>query len=131
MLAHFYLVIFFLLLALLPICLVATIAGSSMSRVLWLASLIWLIAVASSAFYANRRCSSERMRYRDGLLWITTSMMTGWLYLSFATVLPVLLFAFPASVFLAIRGGMGRQPEYSQREWHRLVTYFYQHRMKQ
>jgi hypothetical protein len=131
MIVHFYLGMFFVLLALLPICLVATIAKLSRSPAFWIASLLWPLAIAASALFANHLCSSERMRYRDGLLWVTNSMMTGWLYMSFATVLPGLLFAFPASVYLALRGQFGNHPGYSQREWHRLVSYFYRHRMKQ
>jgi hypothetical protein len=62
---------------------------------------------------------------------VTASMMTGWVYMSFATVLPGLLFAFWASVFFSLRGDLSRDAGYSQTEWHRLVSYFYRHRMKQ
>jgi hypothetical protein len=128
---YFYLVVFFLLLALLPICLTATIENLAKLPAYWFASLVWPIALVGFAVYADRRCSSDRMRFRDGLLWVTASMMTGWVYMSFATVFPVLLFAFWASVFFALSGDMRGKPGYSQTEWHRLVSHLYRHRMRQ
>ncbi len=83
---YFYLVTFFLLLAFLPICLVATIGRLAVSPSYWPASLIWPAVIIVLAFYAHLCCSSDRMRFRDGLLWVTASMMTGWVYMSFFTV---------------------------------------------
>jgi hypothetical protein len=128
---YFYLVTFSLLLAFLPICLVATIGRLAISPGYWLASLIWPVVIVVLAFYAHRRCSSDRMRFRDGLLWVTVSMMTGWVYMSFFTVWPVLLLVFWASVFFAVSGDLKRAPGYSQARCHRLVSYFYRNRMRQ
>jgi hypothetical protein len=128
---YFYLVTFFLVLGLLPICLVATVGRLAMLRVYWLASLIWPVVIIALTFYAQRRCSSDRTRFRDGLLWVTASMMTGWVYMSFFTVWPVLLVVFWGSVFFAIYGDLNRAPGYSQARWHRLVSYFYRNRMRQ
>jgi hypothetical protein len=128
---YFYLVTFFLLLGLLPICLVATIGRLAMLPGHWLASLIWLVAIITLTFYAQRRCSSDRMPFRDGLLWVTASMMTGWVYMSFFTVWPVLLVVFWGSVIFAICEDLSRAPGYSQARWHRLVSYFYRNRMRQ
>jgi hypothetical protein len=71
------------------------------------------------------------MRYNDGLLWVTASMMTGWVYMSFIFVLPVLLFAFSGSVFVALYGNIQREPGYSQAQWLRLVRFFYRNRVRQ
>ena len=128
---YFYLVTFFLLLAFLPICLVAIIGRLAISPGYWLASLIWPAVIIVLAFYAHLRCSSDRMPFRDGLLWVTASMMTGWVYMSFFTVWPVMLLVFWASVFFAISGDLNRVPGYSQARWHRLVSYFYRNRMRQ
>jgi len=106
---YFYLVTFFLLLGFLPICLVATIGDLAAHPHYWVASLIWPVGMIALAFYAQRRCSSERMRFRDGLLWITASMMTGWVYMSFLTVWPALFIAFLGSVVFAIYGDLNRQ----------------------
>ncbi len=80
---YFYLVTFFLLLAFLPICLVATIGRLAISPGYWLASLIWPAVIIVLAFYAHLRCSSDRMPFRDGLLWVTASMMTGGIHVVF------------------------------------------------
>jgi hypothetical protein len=128
---YFYLVTFFLLLAFLPICLTATIGRETTVPAYWLASLMWPAMIAVLWGYAQRRCSSDRMRFSDGLLWVTASMMTGWLFMSFIFVLPVLLVVFSGSVLIALYGDIRRAPGYSQTKWHRLVCYFYRNRMRQ
>jgi hypothetical protein len=64
------------LLGLLPIFLVATVGRLAMSPGYWLASLTWPVVIIVLTFYAQRRCSSDRIPFRDGLLWVTASMMT-------------------------------------------------------
>jgi hypothetical protein len=128
---YFYLVTFFLLLGFLPVCLVATIGHLAAWPGNWLASLIWPMVIVALAFYAHRRCSSDRMPFRDGLLWVTASMMTGWVYMSFFTVWPVLLVVFCGSILFSIYGDVTRASGYSQARWHRLVSYFYRNRMRQ
>jgi hypothetical protein len=110
----FYLVTFFLLLGFWPICLVATIGQLAAFPSYWLASLMWPVVIISLAFYAHQRCSSERMPFRDGLLRVTASMMTGWVYMSFFTVWSMLLLVFWCSVFFAIYPDLNRAPGYSQ-----------------
>jgi hypothetical protein len=97
----------------------------------WLASFMWPGVIIALAFSAPRRCSSDRMCFRDGLLWVTASMMTGWVYMSFLTVWPELLVVFWGSIVVAIYGDLNRAPGYSQARWHRLVSYFYRNRMRQ
>ncbi len=74
----------------------------------WLLALLWPAVIALLWRYADQRCSGDRMRLNDGLLWITASMMTGWVYTSFILVLPVLLLAFWGSVFIAFYGDIRR-----------------------
>jgi hypothetical protein len=129
---YFYLVTFFLLLGFLPILLAATIDRATAPPAFWLASFIWPLVVAALWFYAMRRCSSDRMRFSDGLLWVTASMMTGWLYFSFFFVLPVLFIVFSGAVLIALYGDIRRRaPGYSQAKYQRLVNYFYRNRMRQ
>ena len=52
---------------------------------------MWPAVIAVLWGYAQRQCSNDRMRFSDGLLWIRASMMTGWLYMLFIFVLPVLV----------------------------------------
>ncbi|WP_263365229.1 hypothetical protein [Edaphobacter bradus] len=131
LLVYFYLVTFFLLLGFLPICLTATIGRAAAMPAYWLASLMWPAVIAVLWGYAQRRCSSDRMRFSDGLLWVTASMMTGWLYMSFIFVLPALLVVFSGSVLIALYGDIRRTPGYSHAKWQRLVYYFYRNRMRQ
>jgi hypothetical protein len=128
---YFYLVTFFLLLGFLPIVLTATVDREVATPAHWLASLMWPGVIAILWRYADRRCSSDRMRFSDGLLYITASMMTGWVYLSFIVVLPVLLLVFTGSVLIALYGDIRRAPEYSQAKWYGLVRYLYRNRMRQ
>ena len=125
-----YLVSFFLLLGFLPVCLAAT-TGHTAAPAFWVAALMWPFVLALLAVYAQRRCSSGGMGYTDGLLWITGSMMTGWVYLSFFLTIPVLLMAYSASIFFAVFGDLRRSRGYSQAKWYMLVHYFYRNRMKQ
>jgi hypothetical protein len=124
---YFYLGIFLLLLAFFPLCFAATIGRPAY----WLASAIWPVVIITLWGYSRSRCSSDRMPFGDGLLWVTASMMTGWLYMSFAVVFPALLVVFWASVLIALYGDICRVPGYSQAKWQGLVHYFYRHRMRQ
>jgi len=127
---YFYLVTFFLLLGFLPICLTATIGRAATAPTYWLASLMWPAVIAVLWGYAQRRCSSDRMPFSDGLLWVTASMMTGWLYMSFIVVFPVLFVVFSGSVLIALYGDIRRTPWDSRAKWHRLIYYFYRNRMR-
>jgi len=127
----FYLVTFFALLGLLPIILTATMDRAAASPGRWLGSIAWPLVIAVLWGYADRRCSSEHLRYRDGLLWVTASMMTGWVYMSFFFVFPVLLLTFTGSVLIALYGDIRRAPGDSQTQWRRLVRFIYRNRMKQ
>jgi len=127
---YFYLIAFFLLLGFLPILLTATVDRGAVSSGRWIASTVWPGLVAVLWFYADRRCSSDRMRFIDGLLWVTSSMMTGWVYMSFIFVLPVLLLAFTGSILVALYGDIRRTPDHSQTQWLRMVHFVYRNRMR-
>ncbi len=58
-------------------------------------------------------------------------MMTGWVYMSFIFVLPVLLLAFTSSILVALYGDIRRTPRYSEAQWIRLVHFLYRNRMRQ
>jgi hypothetical protein len=128
---YFYLVTFFLLLGSLPVILITTNGRGAVSLGSWIASIIWVGLIAGLYYYADKRCSSDRMRFSDGLLWVTHSMMTGWVYMSFIFAFPALLLAFTGSVILALSGDIRRAPDYSQTQWIRLVQFFYRNRMRQ
>jgi hypothetical protein len=123
-----YLTVFFLLLGFAPVYFIASVSQGIGA---WLACFVWLAVIAGLTFYAHRRFSTDQMSFREGLLWVTASTMTGWMYFSFVVVLPSLLFVFFASAFIAIYGDLRRKPEYARAKWHRLVRYFYRNRMRQ
>jgi hypothetical protein len=127
---YFYLAIFFLLLGFLPVCLAATTDRADVPA-FWLASLFWPVALAGMWVYAKRRCTSDHIRFNDGLLWVTASMSTGWLYFSFFFVLPVLFVVFFGAVLIALYGDVRRAPARSPARYQRLVHYFYRNRMRQ
>lgn len=131
-LVYFYVVLFFSILALLPVWVAfATNLGALLPLPYRLGSLIWLALVGAGYWYANLRCSSERLRYRDGLLAVAASMMAGTMSMSFFMVLPVLFVVFSGSVLIAINGDIRGVPGYAPARWLRLIQYFHRNRMVQ
>lgn len=55
----------------------------------WASSLAWPLLLALLFGYALRRCSSDKLHFTDGLLWIVRSMMTGWTTQSFILIPPL------------------------------------------
>ncbi|GAB3374466.1 hypothetical protein GCM10027431_27040 [Lysobacter rhizosphaerae] len=96
--------------------------GASASGALLTALLLWL---------SNRQCSSHLVSYREGLLFVTESMMTGWSLLSAVFVFPALLIAAMAScaisaIYLPLGGKAKSAPAF-----YRVVKFFHSHRMLQ
>jgi hypothetical protein len=96
----------------------------------WEAALAWPVLIAVLFWYALWRCSSDTMHFQDGLLWVTGSMMTGWMIQSFITVPAALLAAFSSSVLVAGLGEIRRRPEYAQTKWLHIVRFFHRNRMR-
>jgi hypothetical protein len=92
---------------------------------------MWPAVIAGSFWHASLRCSSERLRYRDGLLWVAAAMIAGTMYMSFFLVPPVLLVVFSISVMIAVYGDIRRDPGYAPERWSRVIHYFYRNRMMQ
>ncbi len=129
---YFYVCLFFSILALLPVWVAfATNVGALLPLPYRLGSLIWLAMVGGCYWYATLRCSSERLRYWDGLLLVAASMMAGTMYMSFLMVLPVLFVVFSGSVLIAINGDIRGAPGYAPARWLRLIQYFHRNRMVQ
>jgi CDP-diglyceride synthetase len=128
---HFYFGVFLILLAICPIAAAERIAEDKGSALAHSPALLILPGILAVMFwYAHKRCSSEQMVFRDGLLWVTASTMTGWVYMSFVTVLPSLLAALFGSVFFALAGDARRDPKYAATKWIALVKFFYRNRMR-
>lgn len=89
------------------------------------------LCIAALFVYASSRCSSERLSYREGMLFITSSMMTGWSTLSLVFVMPALLATFVVSVGLSFFYDIyGSRPK-AANSFHRWVAVFYRNRMRQ
>lgn len=99
-------------------------------------TLAWTTALTLSALlavlfaYANVRCSSETLAYREGLLFVTRSMMVGWVYLSLVFVLPALMATFVASVVIALYHDITGTRHKAAQSFHRLVVIVYRHRLR-
>lgn len=93
-----------------------------------LAVAVFTIAMLS---YAHWRCSSEKLRFWDGLLVVSASMMTGWIYNTLVLLLPALTYTFLASIYFAVLSDIRRQPLKARERFHRFVYRMYQNRMRQ
>jgi hypothetical protein len=122
------------------------VAAALLTPILWAAILsrhavvgesAWLIACSSSVLvgvaflYANARCSSSRLTFREGMLFVAASMSTGWMYMSLFFSLAGLAIAFAAAVGLSLYNDITRSPAQSPIVFHRVVAAFYRHRMRQ
>ena len=126
---NLYLGLFIALLLAAPFLILAPWHSSSVQP--WVASAFGTAVLVGLLLLASRLCSSPSLSYRDGLLFVIASMMTGWVQLSAVFVFPALLIAVTASIVIAgyswpIGGGSGA-PE----RFHRLVAFFHRHRMHQ
>lgn len=112
-------------------CVVSTLAISRAISLAWrVASIGWPVLVAALFWYCTRRCSSDKMHFHDGLLWITRSAMTGWMSMSFITVTTAVLTAFLGSVSIAVYGDLQRRRDYAPLKWGQMVSFFYRNRMR-
>jgi hypothetical protein len=130
---HLYLWTFMALLGLLPLGIFLAAADHYQTPVplrWWSESFAWLVLVTILFWYANWRCSSEKLRFHDGLLFVTRSMATGWMVQSFIVVPCALLVAFFGSVLIAGFGDIRRSRTYAPTTWARFVNFFYQNRMR-
>lgn len=126
-----YFGMFFALVCLIPLGLGKIVAaGGAVAPRYIAASLIWSILIAVSFLYAQARCSSERLHSQDGLQWVTASMMTGWTYMSFATVFPALAVSFFGSILIALAGDLRGDKTYAPDMFAWLVRFFYRNRMR-
>lgn len=126
---YFWLV--FCLLCFAPIGVVSIFAnGRVVSLAWWVASISWPAFIAALFWYGTLRCSADKMPFHDGLLWITWSMITGWMHMSFFTVTPALLAAFLGSILIAVYGDLHRRPDFAPAKWSQIASFFYRNRMR-
>jgi hypothetical protein len=97
----------------------------------WIMAVGFVVFIQAAFWYVQRRCSSEKLSYWDGLLVVTASMMTGWMYSSLIVALPVLAFTFVASFLFAVYADVRRVPGEAAERFRKLVGRLYQNRMVQ
>jgi hypothetical protein len=129
---HLYAWTFVLLSSLWPLVPPLVLARHSVVPTSTWAVAVGLVVFIQAAFwYVQYRCSSDKLSYWDGLLVVTASMMTGWVYSSLIVTLPVLAFTFVASFLFALYAEIRRAPGEAAERFHNLVVRLYQHRMVQ
>jgi hypothetical protein len=97
----------------------------------WLVAIGLIVFIQALFWYVQYRCSSEALSYWEGLLVVTASMMTGWVYSSLIVALPVLAFTFAASFLFAVYAEVRRVPGEAAERFHKLVSRLYRNRMVQ
>jgi hypothetical protein len=130
--AHFYTWLFIFALFLWPLFALAIRANSAeVQTQTWVLGFGVVAITIGLFFYAWIRCSSERLSYWDGLLVVSASMMTGWVYNTIVVLLPALLYTFIASVYFSVIADTRYKTEDACVRFHKLVYRMYQKRMRQ
>lgn len=126
---NIYLSVFVGLLLAAPFLLLAPWHSGSLSA--WTTPASGAFLTAMLLWLSNRQCSSEPISYREGLLFVTASMMTGWSLLSAVFVFPALLAAVLASFAISViclpLGGKAKAAP----AFYSVVKFFHRHRMLQ
>jgi hypothetical protein len=97
---------------------------------LWGAAALFEVLILALISYANGRCSGERMTYGEGLMVVSSSMMTGWSYSSMLFVWPALFFVLFASIALSVWGDLTGRGDAIPGRYLGLVRFFYDIRMR-
>jgi len=119
------------LLGLSPVGIVSSIASrEDVPLRWWIASILWPVFLAVLFWYGARHCSSDKMRFHDGLLWVTRSAIGGSMFMSFILVPPALLASFLGAISFAIYSDLRSQPQFAPVKWAQLVSFFYRNRMR-
>jgi hypothetical protein len=97
----------------------------------WALSALFTLSLTALLPLASRLCSSPTLSYREGLLFVAESMMSGWLQLSLLFVFPALFVAVLASFVVAVCSLPFGDSARASRAFHRTVSFFYSHRLRQ
>lgn len=97
----------------------------------WAVAIASVVAIQLLFLYSQWRCSSEKLSFWDGLLFVSASMSTGWMYFSMAFVFPALMAVFVASICLSAYCDLVPSSKTAAYRFHKLIFLFYQNRMRQ
>lgn len=94
----------------------------------------WLVAAIVSALFlvllmlSHKYVTTDRLSYREGLLYIASYCRTGWVYNTLAVVAPVLMFSFVYVAFLSTTEMISRKRGFAAIYFYRLIMFMYNHR---
>jgi hypothetical protein len=88
-------------------------------------SLAWPVLAAALFWYVSRRCSSERLLFWDGLLYVNVSVSIGWVGISLFLGFFGVLIALIASALIAVYDEIRRNPENTKVRFLHLISFFY------
>src|ERR1700733_202059 len=89
--AHVYVWVFVVVLGASPaIAVILMDRGSPIPVGDWTWAIVTMIGIQVLFWYAQVRCTSDKLRYWDGLLLVAAYMFTGWIYISAIFVFPAL-----------------------------------------
>jgi hypothetical protein len=132
LMAHFYYWVFVALILGAPFtCIYAHVASEGIT----IASLCPAVTMSSLAglllWISHRQCGTDQMSYREGMLFITVSMMTGWTYLTLLVVFPALFAAFLVVGVYALISVARSDRDWARIRFRRVVGFCCRNRMRQ
>jgi hypothetical protein len=129
---HAYVWVFLIALGLAPVISVLLRRRySPVSLTDWVSAIMLMAVIQALFLYSQKRCSSDKLSYWNGLLYVAAFMSTGWSYLSMVFVFPTLLIVFIASITLSIYYDLAPSRVNAAFQFHRIVSFFYKNRMVQ
>jgi hypothetical protein len=124
--------IYLIIICLLPLWIViAKINKLDAPITYFLFSSAWPVLAAALFWYTSRRCSSERLLFWDGLLYVNAATSIRWMYVSFFLGFFGVLIILISSAGIAIHGDIQRNPDRTKTNFIRLISFFYRNRMIQ
>jgi ABC-type protease/lipase transport system fused ATPase/permease subunit len=98
----------------------------------WYVAIFIVLITVVLLFYANIRCSSEKLSYIQGLQFVTSFMRgAGLMYITMFLIFLSLCIVFPASFAISIYGDLTRKNNLTPIRYHKLVLLFHKHRARQ
>lgn len=122
----------FSLLLFMPLFLVCSQAlVSPVSERSWIKAVLWMFGVFSALSYARMRCTSDRLPYIDGLMFVVSSMSGVWGGLRIILTLPLLVLIILISVAISIFYDLIGKPTAAPIQYHKTIGLIYKNRLRQ
>lgn len=98
----------------------------------WFISVFIVLLTFVLLFYANIRCTSERLSYIQGYQFVTSFMRgAGLMYITMVLIFLSLSLLIPASIAISIYGDVTRKNNLTPTRYHKLVLLFHKQRARQ